>query len=59
MRTTPFDIDEINEMLAGLLLRDESHPAGGNTGQERNYLGLWPSSCALSGPPPASESCGG
>ncbi len=39
LRTTPFDINEINETLAGLLSEDEPDPAGGNAGQERNFPG--------------------
>ncbi len=39
LRTTPFDINEINETLAGLLSEDEPDPAGGNAGQARNFPG--------------------
>jgi Plasmid pRiA4b ORF-3-like protein len=37
MRTTPFDIDEINETLAGLAPQGGGGPADTDAGQERNY----------------------
>jgi hypothetical protein len=37
VRTTPFDIPEINETLAGLLPLDERDPATSDSGQERNF----------------------
>jgi hypothetical protein len=37
MRTTPFDIDEINETLAGLLPLDERDSANSNSAQERDF----------------------
>jgi hypothetical protein len=37
MRTTPFDINEINETLAGLLPLDERDSANSNSAQERNF----------------------
>src|SRR5262249_35485036 len=37
MRTTPFDIHEINQTLAGLLPLDERDPASSNNGQERDF----------------------
>ena len=36
MRTTPFDINEINETLAGLLPLEEHGPASSSNGQERD-----------------------
>lgn len=38
-RTTPFDIGEINDMLAGLGSLSHDAPASGDAGQERNYPG--------------------
>jgi len=37
IRTTPFDINEINETLAGLLPLVERDPAGSSNGQERDF----------------------
>jgi Plasmid pRiA4b ORF-3-like protein len=40
MRATPFDVDEVNETLAGLTVQDQGGPADSNTGQERHYPNL-------------------
>lgn len=37
MRVTPFDIDEVNETLAGLALQGQGEPDDSNTGQQRDY----------------------
>jgi Plasmid pRiA4b ORF-3-like protein len=37
MRATPFDVDEVNETLAGLTVQGQGGPADSNTGQERRY----------------------
>lgn len=37
MRLTPFDIDEVNEALAGLTLQAQGEPDDSNTAQQRDY----------------------
>ena len=36
-RVTPFDIDEVNEMLAGLAMQGQGEPNDSDTGQQRDY----------------------